>query len=966
MCLTATNESSGKIPCFANITNWKMKLAIATSILAQALPVVSETKLSAWLSSRNGRKLKPGEAFHLVEAVDKVTGYHTRKRRVDARDDKVKSKTAARSARALENQPVASSDMKYQTAAICDPSSMDPDVGVLSCGPGGVCTPSMKSVLGGICTPKKKPRMNASSHQKAASQVAKAKKVASLGRRLKNEGANNDSLQCDPWSSNPDTGVLSCKEGRDCKPSKMSPLGGECLLPSDVLDGTIKTSRFAFPNKQEVLRNIRIPRSQNNSSPIECDPTVADIGILPCGSDASCVKSNDAKMGGFCETSMTHRRTSMAYDGPSSLCEGPSYQETYFSCKCEDFDSTTKSGSITCTDKEEVCFGSMYYGCYGTCATRSFTQVIENDTSTSSKSCINFSTPKAESFCRSYRNDRANCEVEFNGETCNSCSYEGYNLNFDCSNISGGPVLSGDGWYITSLPIIQECYKPVDGEYCNLCGYDMFIPHSKRDKVIPLSGFGDILTCYRLQEAQWSNQISTDKCTEASAVAQASCCAYRCNLCGYGGIVPYKNDATLVTISGEETTCGALQGLASNYSISKEQCVSVYEAVANACCEPTCDVCNSSFIPYGKFNTPVNITGFEDILTCGDMQSAVYPYSYIYGSRNVSIYGDSCPAAVEIAESACCASFCNLCSYNGVIPPRKFDTLVSIPGFEHITTCGDLQNSAYNYFNITGENCPAFSAIAESYCCSDICNVCNSSFIPFERREHPVYISGFENVSTCGDLMYAAYSYFTITGESCPAFTEIAESNCCAYFCDICGPKAYISYDNYGVKLINVPGVGNATCGDIVYSYQFDLDSDTCPTVVSFVRDTCCSEFNMTYYDPCYICGVGNDIANPLATIILPDGSELGDCSLFGTYAEQGLYDTYACGYLQSLVTGVCCDGNVNASDSDADTATDIMMELTSEEGDTTANSPAKKLWTVKSSTSLMAITAATFFWLAG
>ncbi len=939
-----------------------MKLAIATGILAQAHPVVSETRLSAWLSSRNGRKLKPGGGLHLVGVAKWGKVLQPQKRAI-ALDNRMRRKRGAHASRVLKNQPIASSDVKDPSAALCDPSSMDPDVGVLSCESGSHCSLSLRSVLGGICTPNKKSRVDASPDQKAASRVAKTRKVAARHK-------TTNSLSCDPWSSDADTGVLSCKEGRHCKPSTKSPLGGECLLSSDVLNVTPKMSRFALPNKQGILRNIRISKSQITSSPIECDPSVADIGILPCGADASCVKSNDSKMGGLCQPSMTRRRTSTAYYGPSRLCASSSYEDTFYSCKCDDFDSTTKSGSITCTYKEETCFGSMYYGCYATCATRSFTQGFENDTYTSYKSCINFSTPRAESFCRSYGNDWAKCEVEFNGETCNSCSYEKYYLNFDCSNIPGGPVLSGSGRPTASLSIIQECYKPVDGEYCNLCGYDMFIPSSYGDKPIPLSGFGDTLTCYGLQEAQWSNQISTDKCTEASAVAQASCCVYRCNFCGYGGIIPYKNDATLVTISGEETTCGALQGLASNYSISKEQCVSVSEAVANECCEPTCNVCNSSFIPFERFNEPVTIAGFEDILTCGDVQSAVYPYSYIYGSRNVSIYGDSCPAVVDIAESACCASFCNICSYNGVIPFRKFDTPVSVPGFEQITTCGDLQYSAYSSFNITGENCPAFSAIAQSYCCSDVCNLCDSSFISYSEYDTAITVPGSDYIQTCGDLDYAAYRNVTITGESCPAFAEIAESSCCAYYCDICGPNAYIYYDNFGVNLTNVPGFGNTTCRDI-YLYS-SIDRESCPTVGASVRDSCCSDFNITYYDPCYICGVGNDIVTPLATLIAPDGFELGSCSLFGTYAQNGLYNNYTCGYFQSLAASVCCDEALNASrsssGSDADTDTEIMMELTSEEaegGDNSASSPANRIWTLKSSLSIMAMTAATFFWLA-
>jgi hypothetical protein len=143
--------------------------------------------------------------------------------------------------------------------------------------------------------------------------------------------------------------------------------------------------------------------------------------------------------------------------------------------------------------------------------------VVDGDSATSTTVCIKVPT------------DFSSCAVELDGQGCASCTidagFSSYDISFDCTNVDGGFFMAY-GEDLTSFPVIQACYQPVNGQYCDLCSGRSFVPFSDYTP-ISLSGFGDSFTCSGLSDANMNNQISVEKCPEASALANAECCAYR-------------------------------------------------------------------------------------------------------------------------------------------------------------------------------------------------------------------------------------------------------------------------------------------------------------------------------------------------------------------------------------------------------------------------------------------------------
>jgi hypothetical protein len=98
--------------------------------------------------------------------------------------------------------------------------------------------------------------------------LAKFQSNKAGSRKLKNTSSKSSIENlCDPFSSDPDTGILSCGTGRRCQPSKTSSLGGEC---KDV--GT--RPRLTNPGAWRNSRGKRAVKA------VECVPVGADVGVL--------------------------------------------------------------------------------------------------------------------------------------------------------------------------------------------------------------------------------------------------------------------------------------------------------------------------------------------------------------------------------------------------------------------------------------------------------------------------------------------------------------------------------------------------------------------------------------------------------------------------------------------------------------------------------------------------------------
>jgi hypothetical protein len=273
---------------------------------------------------------------------------------------------------------------------------------------------------------------------------------------------------------------------------------------------------------------------------VECipdaDASEADVGALGCGSGQICVSSVDSRLGGLCmdTTPLTGRR--MKTGTRMDVCDTTSsYFEFYQddNCDCSSFDMTSKTGSISCS-QGPYCLGTLYYGCYSTCLSITQVHSYVNGESISLEECDELvadgDVASASSLCTNYSADDGTCETKLDGQTCTSCTTEfPGGFSFDCSNVADGVKVERENIYarFANLPIIQACHGPVDGTYCNLCGVDYGIDvlnNTTETTVISLDGFGDALTCLGLYQANFYNQITSDKCIEASAVAKAECC----------------------------------------------------------------------------------------------------------------------------------------------------------------------------------------------------------------------------------------------------------------------------------------------------------------------------------------------------------------------------------------------------------------------------------------------------------
>jgi hypothetical protein len=246
-----------------------MNFVVAVGALSETFPGTGKSGTGLVLDprrkqGRRGADTRPWELskrkWGRATILDNVKGETTRFQRhghlsnpYPSTRPSIQRKTT-KAQRLVNGQIVAASSSRVDPARGCNPLLNVPDIGILSCGPDFECEPNQDSVSGGICVPSRSP-------------------------------LDQDDLKltrtswCDPYSSDPDVGILSCGNGRNCQPSKTSPRGGKCNKLGDV-------------------------------ATIECVPTSssspeADIGILVCGSGQICVDSEESHLGGLCITPNT-------------------------------------------------------------------------------------------------------------------------------------------------------------------------------------------------------------------------------------------------------------------------------------------------------------------------------------------------------------------------------------------------------------------------------------------------------------------------------------------------------------------------------------------------------------------------------------------------------------------------------------------------------------------------------------
>lgn len=391
-------------------------------------------------------------------------------------------------------------------------------------------------------------------------------------RLLMNRAAGNKDdakkKTCNPFSNEPDVGILSCGMGMYCKEDETLFLGGECA--PEVPDGNsllfAKESHNRASNARLLDRNkfknmMRKPTmvQPEESLVVECNPSPvvdADVGILlmppRCEGGQECRPSDASSMGGVCvpETYSSRMLANEEYDCFYYLpgqCDPDFYGCADGNCEldCTGFDNNTGTGVIT-TSIAEYCVGIYRFpGCGDRCLTLSATVTYANLTVSNSIICNEFSSPYVHKRCYEVDYEALTCSYLINGVACDSCeivplaNYDGnatYSctqpiLKFDCGNIDGSAGINYPLDGFEYAPIIESCYEPGPHPSCTLCPEEGTIFNETGVYDIPFDIPGvpasrGSFFCGGMSYVVYTypNGVMEDYCTAISAVTAEYCC----------------------------------------------------------------------------------------------------------------------------------------------------------------------------------------------------------------------------------------------------------------------------------------------------------------------------------------------------------------------------------------------------------------------------------------------------------
>ena len=520
-----------------------MKLAIATGVLAQALPTFSK---------KNVNLIPHGHDHH--ESLAKTVTWNDkdsdmslvkpRNERRHSRGEVMQENLQLSRTGVLTNQRrrVKNQDTKY-----CIPSSNDPDIGILSCGQGMFCKPSEDSFLGGQCEVNEGNNMGWS---KAGMQPT---------------------VECDP-AATADIGILSCGNGERCVPSSSSGMGGFCMSSSESRH-LQATGAFGMCT----------PSSSYYKS-LNCDcsgyDTSSGSGEIPCLTiDNYCLGLSFPGCRYTCETRIVR------------------YQVSNFTLQaagaCSNF---TSSGTTTGT----FCSGQTYDS--GTCAV-----------SINGQACTS-------------------CTVVPDG----SYSY----LSFDCTNVGGVVGNTKQSRAITVPSIQACYVQPPNPNCTLCTTEGTVMVASAFSKIVSVGNLGNFSCKALHANEYLYGPISENYCAAAAAAATSACCDSKCNLCGEGNYIPSSSFATVVdfTLMGQQSvTCNDMAYAAyASYAIAGGNCQEASAVAQAACCAPlapTCNICDGAPLanPYtvvttGDFTLPCFVLdGLRNETVCDAVKQQAIP-----------------------------------------------------------------------------------------------------------------------------------------------------------------------------------------------------------------------------------------------------------------------------------------------------------------------------------------------------
>lgn len=260
-----------------------------------------------------------------------------------------------------------------------------------------------------------------------------------MARNLKNPRISlNTIMPCDPKSTDPDIGILSCGKDHACQPSITSSLGGVCTpLEEQELgrDSILPWKGPLLKHHPSVKRAL--------TTVVQCDPIFTDIGILVCEEGQFCENDETSELGGFCVDSLTYnnRRLETYYWKDYIFhCGSWPAENPYGSCDCTAVNMTTGTGTMYCSQNISAL---LVQGCDEYVVYDFFSYSFNDSVMVKASECYQTITPYTEKVCVFYdmQETESPCHAEWNDQPCNACIITNYySHGFDCSNVDGGRV----------------------------------------------------------------------------------------------------------------------------------------------------------------------------------------------------------------------------------------------------------------------------------------------------------------------------------------------------------------------------------------------------------------------------------------------------------------------------------------------------------------------------------------------
>jgi hypothetical protein len=450
-----------------------MKFSIAAGILVQTLPVISDQPAPKRMSHE----------INDSDGVAQVLG-------------KMMSQARARSGK-TSLSPSAKGSLKnalLTNAKPCNPASIDPDVGILSCDHGYGCAPAKNSLLGGMCVP----------------QLPSEAKALAIGRLKNDPNAARMAMKDPPRECDPDAdiGVLGCSKTQECVVNPASSLGGLCTTTSRQLVQYSTDAGICIPGH---------PFFQAYDCDCSGFDTTTGTGVVPCVAFANQCLGEAYSGCDFTCVTRTVQYNFTEFTAPGySFCfnfSTPYPQQVCLEEKFEEGSCSITFDDVPCASCEVMPYGNFSYfefDCSNAGGKKGNTALSNIDLLPILSRCglkyCDLCGPD-EFVAKENYGISLNIPIDgYAGATCGSLiypAYENVTIDFDtCFSVSKAARSGG-----CCVPYTPPTYN------CNICGDEMLY----KDIEVEIQGY--TLSCGSFQPL-----LNGSTCERAAPLLSETCC----------------------------------------------------------------------------------------------------------------------------------------------------------------------------------------------------------------------------------------------------------------------------------------------------------------------------------------------------------------------------------------------------------------------------------------------------------